>query len=55
MLVGNLVTHLPHYRLYTIAVMPDSLRVLDFAKVTDTERKQARQMFAKDENREKIR
>ena len=38
-LVGNLVTHLPHYRLYAIAVMPETLRVLDFAKVTDNERK----------------
>ena len=34
--------------------MPDSLRVLDFTKVTDKERIAAKKMFANKENREKV-
>ena len=40
--------------MYTISVMPDSLRVLDFTKVTDKERIAAKKMFANKENREKV-
>ena len=36
-LVGNLVTNLPNYRMYTINRMPN-LRVLDFQKVSAKER-----------------
>ena len=40
--------------MYTIAVMPDSLKVLDFAKVTQNERVAAKKVFAQKENLEKV-
>ena len=40
--------------MYTIAVMPDSLKVLDFAKVTQKERVAAKKVFAQKENLEKV-
>ncbi|KNE66545.1 hypothetical protein AMAG_11675 [Allomyces macrogynus ATCC 38327] len=43
-LVGNPVTRRPDYRLYAIHRAP-SVRVLDFAKVRDVERKAARDLF----------
>ena len=39
-LVNNLVTELPNYRSFVISQIP-TLRVLDFQKVTATERKKA--------------
>ena len=39
-LIGNIVTNLPNYRLFVVFKMP-SLRVLDFQKVTQAERKEA--------------
>ncbi|KNE65433.1 hypothetical protein AMAG_11061 [Allomyces macrogynus ATCC 38327] len=43
-LVGNPVSRKPNYRLYAIHRAP-SVRVLDFAKVRDVERKAARDLF----------
>ena len=43
-LIGNVVTQLPNYRLYIIFKMP-SLRVLDFQKISEKERKEARRVF----------
>ncbi|KRX04276.1 hypothetical protein PPERSA_11400 [Pseudocohnilembus persalinus] len=43
-LTGNTVTQLPNYRLYTIARIP-SLKMLDFQKVTKTERDEANKKF----------
>lgn len=43
-LTNNLVTELPNYRLFTIAKVP-SLRILDFQKVSATERAAALAMF----------
>ena len=43
-LVNNMVTELPNYRLFVIARIP-SLRILDFQKVTAKERRQAAQDF----------
>jgi U2 small nuclear ribonucleoprotein A' len=40
-LVNNPVTYTANYRLYTIRAIP-TLRVLDFDKVTESERRQAR-------------
>ena len=43
-LVGNIVTNIPNYRLYTIHQIP-SLKVLDFQNVTDKEREAAQELF----------
>lgn len=43
-LINNPVAALPHYRAYVAAAIP-SLRVLDFQKVTATEREEGRQRF----------
>eukprot|EP00347_Sterkiella_histriomuscorum_P020586 403337242 len=43
-LVGNIVTNLPNYRAYVIHKIP-SLRILDFQKVTQNERKEAKKLF----------
>jgi len=47
-LTNNLVTELPNYRLYVIAKIP-SLRILDFQKISATERKQANKEFPEEE------
>lgn len=44
-LVNNLVTELPNYRLHVIGHLP-SLRILDFQKVTKNERKEAEKLLA---------
>lgn len=48
-LANNLVAELPNYRLFLIAKIP-SLRILDFAKVSAQERREAAALFpAEDE------
>jgi U2 small nuclear ribonucleoprotein A' len=47
-LTNNLVTELPSYRLYAIAKIP-SLRILDFQKVSATERRQAEKAYPSEE------
>ena len=44
-LVNNLVTELPNYRIQVIARIP-SLRILDFNKVTKFEKKEAEKLLA---------
>ena len=44
-LVGNPVSKLPHYRLYVIHLLPQ-LRLLDFNKIKDQERKDAEAAFS---------
>ena len=44
-LVNNMVTELPNYRLHVIGHIP-SLRILDFQKVTKNERKEAEKLLA---------
>lgn len=53
-LVDNPVVKKPQYRLYAIHKIP-SLRVLDYQKVKDFERKQARELFGTKEGVEAIR
>jgi Leucine-rich repeat (LRR) protein len=43
-LANNLVAELPNYRLFAIAKIP-SLRILDFAKISAKERREAEAMF----------
>ena len=43
-LLGNLVSNLPNYRLFTIFCIP-SLKTLDFQKVTQTEKTNAAELF----------
>lgn len=49
-LLENPVTHLPCYRLFTIHMIP-SLKSLDYAKVTQTERQEANTFFESDEGK----
>lgn len=49
-LVNNLVTETPNYRLQVIARIP-TLRILDFEKVTKTERAEAEKLLAQQENK----
>ena len=44
-LVNNIVTEIPNYRIQAVAKIP-SLRILDFNKVTNYERKQAEKIRA---------
>lgn len=53
-LIDNPVTKKPHYRLYAIYKIP-SLRVLDFQKVKDAERKEANELFGTREGTKVIR
>ena len=43
-LVGNIVSNMANYRLFTLFCIP-SLRTLDFQKVTETERRNAKELF----------
>uniref|UniRef100_A0A183CWJ4 Probable U2 small nuclear ribonucleoprotein A' n=1 Tax=Gongylonema pulchrum TaxID=637853 RepID=A0A183CWJ4_9BILA len=52
-LIGNPLTHKPHYRLYVIYKVP-SVRVLDFKRIRLVERKQADNLF-KGKKGEKLR
>lgn len=52
-LLGNPITKLPNYRLYVIWAMRETkLRVLDFARILDVERKKADKMFSGPEGAE---
>eukprot|EP00236_Picocystis_salinarum_P003191 CAMPEP_0183829092 /NCGR_PEP_ID=MMETSP0807_2-20130328/3129_1 /TAXON_ID=88271 /ORGANISM="Picocystis salinarum, Strain CCMP1897" /LENGTH=247 /DNA_ID=CAMNT_0026074299 /DNA_START=54 /DNA_END=797 /DNA_ORIENTATION=- len=53
-LLDNPVTKKPHYRLYAIYKIP-SLRVLDFQKVRDAEREEAKELFGTRKGTEAIR
>ena len=53
-LIDNPVAKKPHYRLYAIYKIP-SLRVLDFQKVKDAERKEANKLFGTREGTKVIR
>jgi len=49
-LMGNPITHKPHYRAYVIAKLP-KLRVLDFRRIKDVERTASKQLFKTDEGK----
>jgi U2 small nuclear ribonucleoprotein A' len=51
-LVNNLLTELPNYRLFAIAKIP-TLRILDFAKVSAQERRDAAVLFPPEEDAKK--
>lgn len=52
-LVGNPITELPHYRLWCISRIP-GLKILDFQKIKDKERKEAAEVFGSVEKPTKL-